>query len=64
MKLSDTEILETEETASGVILGLGQDGHLVRLEFLNAKHFFSPKAIQQFKKVAGGSARSQSSGSV
>ena len=52
IKLSDAEILETEETDTGVIVDLDADGQVVGLEFLNAKDFFSAKAIRQFEKAA------------
>jgi uncharacterized protein YuzE len=52
IKLSDAEILETEETETGVFVDLDREGHVVGLEFLNAKDFFSAKAIQQFQNAA------------
>jgi uncharacterized protein YuzE len=52
IKLSDAEISETEEDDNGVIVDLDREGNVVGLEFLNAKDFFSPKAIQQFQSAA------------
>ena len=52
IKLSDAEILETEETDAGVIVDLDREGHVVGLEFLNARDFYSAKAIRQFQDAA------------
>ena len=52
MRLSEAQIQESEESESGVILDFDADGQVVGLEFLNAKEFFSAKAIRDFAKAA------------
>ena len=52
LKLSDAEISGTEEDENGVIVDLDREGNVVGLEFLNAKDFFSQKAIQEFQSAA------------
>ena len=52
IRLSDSQILETEETETGMLVDLDAEGKVVGLEFLNARDFFSPKVMQQFEKAA------------
>jgi uncharacterized protein YuzE len=52
IKLSDAEISQTEEDEIGVFVDLDREGNVFGLEFLNAKDFFSPKAIRQFQNAA------------
>ena len=52
MRMTDAGIVESEETDSGVIVDFDADGKVVGLEFLNAKEFFSAKAIEEFQKAA------------
>ena len=52
IRLSDSQILETEETETGMLVDLDAEGKVVGLEFLNAKEYFSAKAIEQFAKAA------------
>ena len=52
LRLSDSPILESEETRPGVIIDFDQDGKIVALEFLNARKTFSAEAIKEFGKAA------------
>jgi uncharacterized protein YuzE len=52
VRLTDGQILESEETQAGIIVDFDADGKIVALEFLNATKQFSAKAIREFEKAA------------
>jgi len=45
-ELDDTEIIESEEVESGVILDFDQDGRLVGIEILNLSERFAPEKLR------------------
>jgi uncharacterized protein YuzE len=52
LRLSDADILESEEMQPGVIVDFDANGKIVALEFLNATERFSAEAIKQFQDAA------------
>jgi uncharacterized protein YuzE len=52
IRMSEADILESEEMQPGVIVDLDADGKIVALEFLNATDRFSPEVIRSFKQAA------------
>ena len=52
LRLTDAEILESEEMQPGVIVDFDANGKIVALEFLNATERFSAEAIKQFQDAA------------
>jgi uncharacterized protein YuzE len=52
IRMSEADILESEEVQPGVIVDLDADGKIVALEFLNATDRFSPEVIMSFRQAA------------
>ncbi|HEY4925944.1 MAG TPA: DUF2283 domain-containing protein [Roseiarcus sp.] len=52
LRLTDADILESEEMQPGVIVDFDANGKIVALEFLNATERFSAEAIKQFQDAA------------
>jgi uncharacterized protein YuzE len=52
LRLTDADILESEEMQPGVIVDFDANGKIVALEFLNATERFSAEAIKQFQDDA------------
>ncbi|GAC1328401.1 MAG: hypothetical protein NVSMB26_03650 [Beijerinckiaceae bacterium] len=52
IRMSEADILESEEMQPGVIIDLDADGKIVALEFLNATERFSPEVIMSFRQAA------------
>ena len=52
MRITEAEIVESEETQPGLVMDFDADGKIVGMEFLNAKERFSKKAILQFSEAA------------
>ncbi|MFW6048441.1 MAG: DUF2283 domain-containing protein [Candidatus Natronoplasma sp.] len=48
-RLSEEEIVESEETSSGVILDYDKDGRVVGIEILNIKNQFSIEDLSNMK---------------
>ncbi len=52
IRLTDEQILESEETQAGIIVDFDANGKIVALEFLHATQQFSAKAIKEFERAA------------
>ena len=52
VRLTDGQILESEQTQPGIFVDFDADGKIVALEFLHATKQFSAKAIGEFAKAA------------
>lgn len=52
IRLTSEQIIESEETKSGIIVDFDANGKIVALEFLNATRQFSPDTIKQFQQAA------------
>ena len=52
IRMSEADILESEEVQPGAIVDLDADGKIVALEFLNATDRFSPEVIMSFRQAA------------
>jgi uncharacterized protein YuzE len=52
IRMSEADILESEEVQPGVIVDLDADGKIVALEFLNATDRSSPEVITSFRQAA------------
>lgn len=48
-RLSEKEIVESEETSPGVILDYDEDGRIVGIEILNIKNQFSMEDLSNMK---------------
>jgi uncharacterized protein YuzE len=49
--LSAARIEETEETNYGLIVDLDSDRRIVGIEILEARDFFSARALEQFERI-------------
>ena len=52
MRITDADIVESEEVQPGMIIDFDAEGKIVAMEFLKAKERFSLEAIRQFSEAA------------
>lgn len=52
MRITQADIVESEEAQPGLIIDFDADGKIVGMEFLNAKDRFSQEAIRGFSQAA------------
>ena len=52
MRITDADIVESEEVQPGMIIDFDAEGKIVAMEFLKARERFSMDAIRQFSEAA------------